>query len=71
MNKSYVIHWRSKTNGRIGTGTTRFDREEADRLVEELNRDYPEIEHRPVNVGTEGDANPIISFPMTEAVAAE
>jgi hypothetical protein len=69
MNKTYVIHWRSKTNGRIGTGTTRFDREAADRLVEELNRDYPEIEHRIVNLGSEGESNPIISFPFAEPEA--
>lgn len=74
MNKTYVIHWRSKTNGRIGTGTTHFDHEEAERLVEELNHDYPDIEHRAVNIGADGEANPIISFPLSipeEAVAAE
>ena len=46
MNKMYVIYWRSRTNGRMGTGTTRFDHAEANRLVEELNHDFPEIEHR-------------------------
>lgn len=65
MNKTYVIHWRSKTNGRIGTGTTRFDREKGEHLVDELNHDYPEIEHRLVNVGNNGETNPIISLPIT------
>jgi hypothetical protein len=50
MNKSYVIEWKSKTNGRVGRGTTLFDRQEAETLAEELNRDYPEIEHLPVQV---------------------
>jgi len=45
MNNSYVIQWKSKVNGRAGRGTKRFEKEEADRLVEELNREYPEIEH--------------------------
>ena len=33
MNKNFVIHWRSKSNGRVGTGTTRFDREEGEQLA--------------------------------------
>ncbi|MDB6017963.1 MAG: hypothetical protein JWR19_2452 [Pedosphaera sp.] len=45
MNKTYVIYWKSKVNGRTGTGTTFFERAEAERLAEELNRDYPEIDH--------------------------
>lgn len=50
MSKIYVIEWKSKVNGRCGRGTTLFDREEAGRLAEELNHDYPEIEHQPLNV---------------------
>jgi len=45
MNNSYIIQWKSKVNGRAGRGTKRFEKEEADRLVEELNREYPQIEH--------------------------
>ena len=48
MNISYVIQWKSKTNGRAGRGTKRFDREEAERLVQELNREYPQIEHQAI-----------------------
>lgn len=48
MNNSYVIQWKSKVNGRAGRGTKRFDREEAERLVEELNHEYPQIEHQAV-----------------------
>ena len=49
MDKKYVIHWKSKTNGRTGNGSTCFTREEAGRLAEELNQDYPEIEHEARN----------------------
>ena len=45
MSKKYVIQWRSKLNGRAGRGTRQFAEEEAQRLVAELNRDYPDIEH--------------------------
>lgn len=45
MNKCYVIQWKSKVNGRAGRGTKLFDKEEAERLVEELNREYPQILH--------------------------
>ena len=45
MNKMYVIHWKSTVNGRAGTGTKLFDRAAAEMLVQELNREYPQIEH--------------------------
>jgi hypothetical protein len=41
----YVIHWKSTVNGRAGTGTKLFDRAAAEVLVQELNREYPQIEH--------------------------
>ena len=41
----YVIQWKSKVNGRAGRGTKEFDRPEAERLVTELNREYPQIVH--------------------------
>jgi hypothetical protein len=46
MNKMYVIQWKSKVNGRAGRGTKLFERQEAEQLVEELNREYPEIDHQ-------------------------
>jgi hypothetical protein len=46
--KTHTIHWKSLSNGRIGTGTFVFEREEAERLAEELNRDYPGIHHEAV-----------------------
>lgn len=49
MNNSYMIQWKSKVNGRAGRGTKRFDKDEAERLVEELNREYPQIEHQAIS----------------------
>ena len=46
--KTHTIHWRSKANGRMGAGTALFEKEEAERLVEELNREYPGIHHEAV-----------------------
>jgi len=45
MDVSYVIQWKSKTNGRSGRGTKQFSFTEAERLAAELNREYPQIEH--------------------------
>ncbi|HEV2210031.1 MAG TPA: hypothetical protein VG167_14715 [Verrucomicrobiae bacterium] len=45
MSKTYVIRWKSKINGRAGKGTKLFDKGEAEQLVQELNREYPDIEH--------------------------
>ena len=69
MNKNYVIHWRSRTNGRIGTGTTRFNRDEADRLVEELNQDFPEIEHLVLNIEGNGEGARTIPIPLVHAMS--
>jgi len=52
----YVIQWKSKVNGRAGRGTKLFDREEAERLVAELNREYPQIEHEVSPAQTESTA---------------
>lgn len=48
MNKSYVIAWKSRINGRAGKGTKVFGFDEASRLAEELNSGYPGIHHEPV-----------------------
>jgi hypothetical protein len=65
MSKSYVIQWRSKVNGRAGRGTKLFSKDEASQLVNELNREYPQIEHEileaPENQENPGGA-PILSF---------
>ena len=53
MNKTYVIQWKSTVNGRAGRGTKLFEREEAERLVAELNQEYPQIVHECVEVQAE------------------
>lgn len=53
MNKNYVIQWKSKVNGRAGRGTKPFEKMEAEKLVEELNREYPQISHEVVEMGRE------------------
>ncbi len=53
MNKTCVIQWKSTVNGRTGRGTKLFDREEAERLVAELNQEYPHILHECVDVESE------------------
>ena len=56
MNNSYVIQWKSTVNGRVGRGTKRFDKEEVDRVVDELNLEFPEIEHEAIPAATEAAA---------------
>jgi hypothetical protein len=46
--KPYAIQWRSFVTGTIGTGTKRFEKEEAEQLAKELNEDYPDIKHEAV-----------------------
>ena len=65
MNNSYVIQWKSKVNGRAGRGTKRFDKEEADRLVDELNLEYPEIEHRAIPA-TEPESEPVAELAVPD-----
>lgn len=64
MNKLYVIQWKSKVNGRAGRGTKTFERSEAERLVEELNQEYPQILHEAV------EADSIQHEPEPEHAAA-
>jgi len=52
MNNSYVIQWKSKTNGRAGKGTKVFNRDDAEDLTAELNYEYPDIEHEAVGLDT-------------------
>jgi hypothetical protein len=67
MNKSYVIQWKSKENGRAGRGTKQFEKDEAERLVEELNREYPQIEHAAIVAESEPvveTADPLVPTPI-------
>ena len=74
MNNGYVIQWKSKVNGRAGRGTKRFEKDEVEQLIEELNREYPQIEHEAVAVSaaeSEAVAEPAIpgvSNPMFSLV---
>lgn len=49
MKKTYVISWRSRIGPAAGQGKKRLAREEAERLAEELNREYPGFIHEAVN----------------------
>jgi hypothetical protein len=48
MSERFVIRWVSKVNGRAGRGTKQFSREQAQKLVQELNAEYPQIQHEVV-----------------------
>ena len=50
MKKKFVIQWQSTVNGRAGRGTKQFERDEAERLAQELNQEYPQIHHEIVEV---------------------
>ena len=45
MEKTYVIAWKAKHREGTGMGKKLFNREEAESLASELNRDYPDFEH--------------------------
>ncbi len=63
MSKTYLIRWKSKVNGRAGRGSKLFERAEAERLVAELNQEYPEIEHELF----ETDAEPRSPSPTSQS----
>lgn len=62
MSDTCVIQWKSKLNGRAGRGTKVFARQEAERLVEELNREYPDIDHQVYSVAPPAE----LPSPQTE-----
>jgi hypothetical protein len=49
MKKTYAISWRSRIGPAAGQGKRRFGREEAEKLAEELNREYPGFIHEAVD----------------------
>jgi hypothetical protein len=69
MNKTYVIQWKSRVNGRAGRGTKAFEKGEAEQLVEELNREYPQIEHEVVEAEIVSDTQPESAPPVLLSVA--
>ena len=64
--KTHAIHWKSSVTGSIGTGTKRFEKEEAERLAAELNEDYPDIEHDAI-IPAPVAAEPAITGPASSA----
>ena len=58
MRNTYVIRWKSLVNGRAGKGSKLFSREEAEQLVEELNLEYPQIQHEAINTLQPAEAQP-------------
>ena len=65
MSNFYVIQWKSKVNGRAVLGTKQFEKTEAEQLVTELNREYPQIVHEIV------EAQPATQDQPDEQPAAE
>jgi hypothetical protein len=51
--RTHAIHWKCSETGRIGTGTLRFEKEEAERLAIELNEKFPSIDHEAVITSAE------------------
>ncbi len=49
MEKTYIIIWRARSNGRTGQSKKVLDIQEANVLAAELNREYPEYEHLVLN----------------------
>ena len=68
MNKNYVISWRSRLGPAIGQGKKLLEREEAQRLADELNQEYPDFIHEAINLKEQGEQT--VSEPALEAVAA-
>ena len=68
MRKSYVIQWKSTVNGRTGRGTKHFDFEEAESLAQELNQQYPEIQHEVVETETAADLRRQVAKPELEHI---
>jgi len=52
MENAYVIAWSSKLRGSYGQGKKLLTREEAERLAEVLNQDYPDFVHEPLNLNS-------------------
>jgi hypothetical protein len=67
MSKMYVIQWKSLVNGRAGRGTKLFAREHAARLVEELNLEYPQIQHEMVEADRHSQSTSVRSHAQPES----
>ena len=67
----YVIRWKSTVNGRAGKGTKIFTRADGQQLIDELNREYPQIHHElnEAEPQTETDSKSFSAKPMELAGA--
>lgn len=63
MRNSYVIGWKSRVNGRAGRGKKVFELVEAQRLADELNREYPSIDHQAVEAKPTAETPPDARLP--------
>ena len=71
MKKTYVISWRSRSGPAIGQGKKLLERDEAERLAEELNQEYPDFVHEAIDISTERkQGEQSIPEPALEAAAA-
>jgi len=55
MKTMYVIRWKSTVNGRAGKGTKVFNRADGQQLIDELNREYPQIHHELLEAESQTD----------------
>jgi len=71
MKTMYVIRWKSTVNGRAGKGTKLFSRADGQQLIDELNREYPQIHHELMEAEpqTETDSKSFSGEPMEMAGA--
>ena len=71
MKKTYVISWRSRSGPAIGQGKKLLDREEAERLADELNQEYPDFMHEAIDISAERiQGEQSVPEPALEAAAA-
>ena len=82
MENTYVIKWSSLDKTRFGQGKKMLSAEEAIQLADELNEEFPNFTHEPLNLCPTAEVVPmletvtepavtaeIINFPIQEAVA--
>ena len=50
MEKTYIISWKCRSHAALGRSKILFTQEEAEQLAKELNRDYPNFIHEPLNL---------------------
>ena len=50
MANTFIIVWKSKSRASVGRGKALFSSEEAERTAKELNEEYPDFVHEPLDV---------------------